>query len=92
LVTVSNSEITLDPATAPIPALGDARVVPAPALREAALILDAVAVAVGKTDTETAAQIRRVVSDVEAGQRIDRPCCDNPWRAVLDTALAQRVQ
>lgn len=73
--------------TAPIPTLGDARVVPAPALREAALVLDAIAATIGKTDTETAARIRRVVTDVEAGQHIDRPCCDNPWRAVLDRAL-----
>ena len=60
---------------------------PAPALREAALVLDALAAVVQKTDADTATLIRRVVTDLEAGHRIDRPCCDNPWKPTLTTAL-----
>ena len=73
--------------TAPLPSLQDARVVPAPALREAALVLDAIAAVVSKADADTAARIRQVVADLEAGDRIDRPCCDNPWKPALTTAL-----
>lgn len=61
----------------------------APALREAALVLDAVAAVVSKSDADTAAGIRKVVADLEAGDRIDRPCCDNPWKPTLTTALAR---
>ncbi|AHH94144.1 hypothetical protein GCM10010174_41730 [Kutzneria viridogrisea] len=75
--------------TAPIPSLADARVVAAPALREAALVLDALAVLVGKRDKEVAARIRAVVTEVEAGQRIERPCCDNPWRATIESTLTE---
>lgn len=60
---------------------------PAPALREAALVLDAIAAVVRKTDEDTAARIRGVVADLEAGDRIERPCCDNPWKPTLTTAL-----
>ena len=61
---------------------------PAPALREAALVLDAIAAVVQKSDRDTAARVRQVVADLEAGGRIDRPCCDNPWKPTLVTALA----
>jgi hypothetical protein len=61
--------------------------VPVPALREAALVLDALAASIGKADTETSERIRAVVADLEAGERIDRPCCDNPWKSTLTTAL-----
>ncbi|MEV6609357.1 hypothetical protein [Kutzneria sp. NPDC051319] len=77
-----------EPVTAPLPSLQDARVVTAPALREAALVLDAVAAVVSKSDADTAAGIRKVVADLEAGDRIDRPCCDNPWKPALTTALS----
>lgn len=60
---------------------------PAPALREAALVLDALAAIVQKADPDTAARVRAVVADLEAGHRIDRPCCDNPWKPTLTTAL-----
>ena len=60
---------------------------PAPALREAALVLDAIAAVVRTTDEDTAARIRGVIADLEAGQRIERPCCDNPWKPTLTTAL-----
>ncbi|WP_043719352.1 hypothetical protein [Kutzneria sp. 744] len=76
-----------EPVTAPLPSLQDARVVTAPALREAALVLDAVAAVVSRSDADTAAGIRKVVADLEAGDRIDRPCCDNPWKPALTTAL-----
>ena len=62
---------------------------PAPALREAALVLDAIAAVVQATDADTATRIRRVVTDLEAGDRIDRPCCDNPWKPTLTAALAR---
>ena len=60
---------------------------PAPALREAALVLDALAAVVRTTDVDTATRISRVVADLEAGDRIDRPCCDNPWKPTLTAAL-----
>ncbi len=60
---------------------------PAPALREAALVLDAIAAVVQKADAATATRIRQVVTDLEAGDRIDRLCCDNPWKPTLTTAL-----
>jgi len=81
------STVATEPVTAPLPSLQDARVVAAPALREAALVLDAIAAVVSKADADTAARIRQVVTDLEAGDRIDRPCCDNPWKPTLTTAL-----
>jgi hypothetical protein len=81
------STAATEPVTAPLPSLQDARVVAAPALREAALVLDAIAAVVSKADADTAARIRQVVADLEAGHRIDRPCCDNPWKSTLTTAL-----
>ena len=62
---------------------------PAPALREAALVLDAIAAVVQKSDADTATRIRQVVTDLEAGDRIDRPCCDNPWKPTLTTTLTR---
>ncbi len=50
-------------------------------------MLDAIAAVVSKADADTAARIRQVVTDLEAGDRIDRPCCDNPWKPTLTTAL-----
>jgi hypothetical protein len=81
------STAATEPVTAPLPSLQDARVVPAPALREAALVLDAIAAVVQKSDQDTATRVRQVVADLEAGDRIDRPCCDNPWKPALTTAL-----
>ncbi|MFI9386317.1 hypothetical protein [Kutzneria sp. NPDC052558] len=81
------STAATEPVTAPLPSLQDARVVPAPALREAALVLDAIAAVLHKADAATATRIRQVIVDLEAGNRIDRPCCDNPWKPTLTTAL-----
>jgi hypothetical protein len=81
------STAATEPVTAPLPSLQDARVVPAPALREAALVLDAIAALVHKADGDTAARVRKVIADLEAGDRIERPCCDNPWKSTLSAAL-----
>lgn len=52
-------------------------------------MLDAIAAVVSKADAATAARLRQVVTDLEAGDRIDRPCCDNPWKPTLTTALSR---
>ena len=75
-----------------IPAIGTARLVAEPALREAMLILDALAGQISQSDEETAATVRQVIADLEVGNRIDRPCCNNPWRAKLNATKAATVQ
>ena len=85
-----NTQIS-DAPTDQFPAIGTARLVMQPALREAALVLDALA-SLAKNDQDTANRIRRIVTELEAGERIDRPCCNNPWRAAIDTALAKPGQ
>ncbi|SHE45825.1 hypothetical protein [Streptoalloteichus hindustanus] len=66
------------------------RVVSEAALRNAVLVLDALAatlrsVATGPVNKAgaTADQIRIIIDAVEAGRRLDTTCCANPWRGVL---------
>ncbi|GGM52386.1 hypothetical protein GCM10012275_24170 [Longimycelium tulufanense] len=71
-----------------------ARLVPEAALRDATLVLDALAAILRAVPTGpvnkpqvTAEQVRAIVAALENGRRIERPCCTNPWRDVLETHL-----
>ncbi|MCP2260384.1 hypothetical protein LX15_004098 [Streptoalloteichus tenebrarius] len=66
------------------------RIVSEAALRNAVLVLDAVAATLRAAPTgpvnkaaATADQIRIIIDAVESGRRLDLSCCANPWRAVL---------